>query len=94
MDIPVKLSHTSALILQTISHGYRYGFDIMDVTGLPSGTVVTHVYERAYLRSDRVSHVGRRLVAKNVKFVLTAVPTPFYFLRAFFVATVAFSQSC
>jgi PadR family transcriptional regulator, regulatory protein PadR len=39
MDAPVKLSHTAALILQTISHGYRYGFDIMDVTGLPSGTV-------------------------------------------------------
>ena len=39
MDTSVKLSHTSALILQTMSHGYRYGFDIMDVTGLPSGTV-------------------------------------------------------
>ena len=39
MDKPVRLSHTSALILQTISRGYRYGFDIMDVTGLPSGTV-------------------------------------------------------
>src|ERR1700730_7633653 len=39
MDTPVTLSHTSALILQTISYGYRYGFDIMDVTGLPSGTV-------------------------------------------------------
>ena len=36
---PVKLSHTAALILQTISQGYCYGFDIMDVTGLPSGTV-------------------------------------------------------
>jgi PadR family transcriptional regulator PadR len=39
MDSPVKLSHTSALILQTIRHGYCYGFDVMDVTGLPSGTV-------------------------------------------------------
>jgi PadR family transcriptional regulator PadR len=39
MDSPVKLSHTSALILQTIGQGYCYGFDIMDVTGLPSGTV-------------------------------------------------------
>jgi len=39
MDKPARLSHTSALILQTISQGYRYGFDIMDVTGLPSGTV-------------------------------------------------------
>ena len=34
-----KISHTSALILQTISSGYMYGFDIMEVTGLPSGTV-------------------------------------------------------
>jgi len=39
MNTPVKLSHTSALILQTIHQGYSYGFDIMDVTGLPSGTV-------------------------------------------------------
>src|SRR5438445_13499218 len=39
METPVNLSHTSALILQTISHGYRYGFDVMDITGLPSGTV-------------------------------------------------------
>src|SRR3984893_15487418 len=39
MDTPVTLSHTSALVLQTISSGYSYGFDIMDVTGLPSGTV-------------------------------------------------------
>ena len=35
----VKLTHTSALILQTIGAGYRYGFDIMETTGLPSGTV-------------------------------------------------------
>jgi DNA-binding PadR family transcriptional regulator len=34
-----KLSHTAALILQTIDQGCRYGFDIMDQTGLPSGTV-------------------------------------------------------
>ena len=33
------LSYTAAVILQTLDHGYRYGFDIMDVTGLPSGTV-------------------------------------------------------
>jgi len=39
MAQPIKLSHTSALILQTIYLGYCYGFDIMDVTGLPSGTV-------------------------------------------------------
>jgi len=34
-----KISHTSALILQTIHSGFMYGFDIMEITGLPSGTV-------------------------------------------------------
>lgn len=39
MGDPLKLSYTTALILQTINSGYNYGFDIMEVTGLPSGTV-------------------------------------------------------
>ncbi|HEY1946951.1 MAG TPA: PadR family transcriptional regulator, partial [Bryobacteraceae bacterium] len=39
MSETVKLSHTAALILQTIDNGCSYGFDIMDETGLPSGTV-------------------------------------------------------
>jgi len=34
-----KLSHTAALILHAIAVGYRYGFSIMESTGLPSGTV-------------------------------------------------------
>jgi len=34
-----KLSYSAALVLQAVSAGYKYGFDIMDVTGLPSGTV-------------------------------------------------------
>ncbi|HET8783282.1 MAG TPA: PadR family transcriptional regulator [Pyrinomonadaceae bacterium] len=33
------LSYTMALILQALDHGYRYGFDIMTITGLASGTV-------------------------------------------------------
>ena len=28
-----------ALILQVVEHGYLYGFDIMTITGLASGTV-------------------------------------------------------
>ena len=35
----LKLSYTAVLVLQTISSGYSYGFDIMEITGLPSGTV-------------------------------------------------------
>lgn len=33
------LSYAAVTILHAISEGVRYGFDIMDRTGLPSGTV-------------------------------------------------------
>lgn len=39
MSDSTKLSHTAALILLTVDNGSSYGFDIMDATGLPSGTV-------------------------------------------------------
>jgi PadR family transcriptional regulator PadR len=34
-----RLSHSAALILKAISLGYCFGFDVMEATGLPSGTV-------------------------------------------------------
>jgi len=34
-----KLSHTAAMILQAVDAGFVYGFSIMEMTGLPSGTV-------------------------------------------------------
>ena len=34
-----RLSHTSAMMLQAISAGHIYGYTVMEVTGLPSGTV-------------------------------------------------------
>lgn len=33
------LTYSSAVILQAVANGYLYGFDIIDVTGLPGGTV-------------------------------------------------------
>jgi len=33
------LSFSATVILQAVGHSYGYGFDIMDATGLPSGTV-------------------------------------------------------
>lgn len=39
MSPKAYISHSAAVILQALSNGYKYGFDIMDVTGLPSGTV-------------------------------------------------------
>lgn len=39
MGTEAKLSHTAAMILKAISAGYIYGFSVMEMTGLPSGTV-------------------------------------------------------
>ena len=36
---PIRLTHATALILQALASGRRHGFQIMDVTDLPSGTV-------------------------------------------------------
>ena len=33
------LSYTGLFILQALAQGHRFGFDVMDVTGLPSGTI-------------------------------------------------------
>lgn len=34
-----SLSFTGLFILQALAQGHRFGFDIMEVTGLPSGTI-------------------------------------------------------
>lgn len=39
MSSTPRLSHSAALILKAISLGYCFGLDVMEVTGLPSGTV-------------------------------------------------------
>lgn len=33
------MGQSTVRVLHAVASGYRYGFDIMDVTGLPSGTV-------------------------------------------------------
>ena len=35
----VRMTQITALILHAVGAGHRYGFDIMDATGLASGTV-------------------------------------------------------
>ena len=35
----MNLTYSTALVLQALATGHHYGFDIMDATGLPSGTV-------------------------------------------------------
>jgi DNA-binding PadR family transcriptional regulator len=35
----VRLTYPTALVLQALLDGHHHGFDIMDATGLPSGSV-------------------------------------------------------
>ena len=39
MSPRLNLTYPTALVLQALTRGFHYGFDIMDATGLPSGTV-------------------------------------------------------
>ena len=35
----MNLTYPTTLVLHALAHGVRHGFDILDATGLPSGTV-------------------------------------------------------
>ena len=48
------LTYSTAVILQAVANGYLYGFDIIDITGLPGGTVypaLRRLEEAGYLAS-------------------------------------------
>jgi DNA-binding PadR family transcriptional regulator len=36
---PSSLSHAGTAVLQAVAQGYQHGFDIIRISGLPSGTV-------------------------------------------------------
>lgn len=39
MASSVRITYATAVVLEALASGRHYGFDIMDATGLPSGTV-------------------------------------------------------
>jgi PadR family transcriptional regulator PadR len=39
MPAPVRLTYPTSIVLLAVSRGFRHGFDIMDASGLKSGTV-------------------------------------------------------
>jgi len=53
MDIPIRMTYATAAVLRALEAGYRYGFDIADVTGLRRGSVypVLRRLEKAGLAS-------------------------------------------
>ena len=50
----MRLTYPTTLVLQALLHGHHHGFDIMDATGLPSGTVypiLRRMDDEGYVRS-------------------------------------------
>lgn len=39
MGNPPNITYPTALVLHALASGFTYGFDVIDATGLPSGTV-------------------------------------------------------
>ena len=61
------LTFATATILNAVSNGYSYGFDIVDITGMPGGTVypaLRRLEKGGYLRSawekERVAYADAR----------------------------------
>jgi PadR family transcriptional regulator PadR len=61
------LTFATATILNAVSNGYSYGFDIVDITGMPGGTVypaLRRLEEAGCLTSmwekERVAHADAR----------------------------------
>jgi DNA-binding PadR family transcriptional regulator len=74
MPAEYKLSHTAALILQAVSAGYGYGFSVMEITGLPSGTVYPAVRRlerdeliRSQWEKQSIADAGQRPPRKYYK---------------------------
>src|SRR5258708_7522369 len=87
MPPEVKLSHTAAIILQAIGTGYIYGFGLMEVTGLPSGTVYP-----AMRRMERDGLIRSHWEKQSVADAAQRPPRKYYKLTAAGRATLEASQ--
>jgi len=63
---PVRMTYLTAVVLEAVASGHRYGFDIMDATGIPDGTVYPCLrrLEKAALLAARWEDAGEA-AAKN-----------------------------
>jgi PadR family transcriptional regulator PadR len=71
--LETKLSHTAAMILQAIDSGHVYGFSVMEMTGLPSGTVYP-----AMRRLERDSLIRSHWESQSVADAALRPPRKYY----------------
>ncbi len=87
MAQPAKLSHTAAMILQAIHSGQGYGFSVMEMTGLPSGTVYP-----AVRRLERDELIRSQWEKQSIADAEQRPPRKYYKLTAAGRATLEASQ--
>ncbi len=64
---PRSLGYATLAVLQALEDGHRYGFDVIDHTGLPSGTVypaLAALTRKGYVRSSWEDDVVARAEAR------------------------------
>jgi DNA-binding PadR family transcriptional regulator len=87
MPEELKLSHTAALILHAVHTGDGYGFSVMELTGLPSGTVYP-----AMRRLERDGLVRGQWERESLAEAGQRPPRKYYKLTKAGQATLAASQ--
>ena len=75
-----RLTITAVSVLQAVANGYEYGFDVIDQTGLPSGTVypaLSRLERDGYVRSawedDGEAHAEGRPARRNYRLTAAGV---------------------
>jgi DNA-binding PadR family transcriptional regulator len=87
MNAEVKLSHTAAMVLQAIHAGDGYGFSVMEMTGLPSGTVYP-----AMRRMERDGLIRGQWERQSIADAGQRPPRKYYRLTRSGLATLEASQ--
>jgi len=67
------LSYAAAAVLQAVASGYQYGFDIIDITGLPGGTVYP-----ALRRLERAGYVSSKWEKHSIAQAEQRPPRKYY----------------
>jgi PadR family transcriptional regulator, regulatory protein PadR len=73
----MRTTYSTALVLEALSRGYHYGFDIMDATNLQSGTVYPILR-----RLEREGFVTSRWEAEGIAQTEARPPRRYYDLTA------------
>ena len=75
-----RLSITAVTVLQAIAGGYEYGCDVIDHTGLPSGTVYPALprlerdgFVRSSWEDDAAAHAEGRPARRNYRLTASGV---------------------